>query len=140
MILFRFIFVVVRAAFRNRTDLALENIALRQQLAVLRRSLKWRSRTRFSGGTGASRPAPLQAQDRDEGLAQDLNVYSSFKATSRWVAERECSALRVGFASLAARQTDCACARATGRPLKTLNVTVRSPAAPSEREPASPPL
>ena len=41
---------VIRALFRNRDSLALENLALRQQLAVLRRSVKrpkLRRRDRF---------------------------------------------------------------------------------------------
>ncbi len=40
MILLRFILVVLLAALQGRTVLAFENLALRQQLAVLRRSVK----------------------------------------------------------------------------------------------------
>ena len=40
MILLRLAFILLRTAFRTRATLALENLALRQQLAVLRRSVK----------------------------------------------------------------------------------------------------
>ncbi len=40
MILLRLILIVFRAAFGDRAELALDNLALRQQLAVLRRSVK----------------------------------------------------------------------------------------------------
>jgi hypothetical protein len=40
MFLLRLIWVVVRALFANRADLVAENLALRQQLAVLSRSTR----------------------------------------------------------------------------------------------------
>ena len=43
------IFAVVRTILRRRPTLALENLALRKQLAVLRRSIQ--ARTGFWGGT-----------------------------------------------------------------------------------------
>ena len=40
MSLFKVIWLLIRAMFRNRTDLAAENLALRQQLAILKQKTK----------------------------------------------------------------------------------------------------
>ena len=83
MSVLRAIFLILRGLVRGRAALAVENLALRQQLAVLRRSVKRPSKCaslEAQVDAAGSRAGPFQVEVRFVGGRRHLPVISIRRA------------------------------------------------------------